>query len=215
MEASEVKGKKILIELHYLPSLAYIGFLNASSALIIDPDDIYSKQTYRNRCRIRGANSVEDLIVPVKKISGQKTPMRQVEIDYGQKWINRHTRAIQSAYGKAPFFEYYAEELLSIYSQKPVLLMELNLLLLTKCLEVVELDKQPLIVSELDETEKNSFLNLKNEINPKKTFSGDSGLMTMEYFQVFGSNFAPNLSIIDLIFCEGPQARDYIMRTSV
>lgn len=209
-----MKNKVLFIELHYLPCIQYFTYLNHCQKILIDRNDLYMKQTYRNRCRINGANNIEDLIIPVKKNKQRPFLTHEVEIDYTQKWMNRHTRAIQSSYGKAPFFEYYADEILAIYTKKPRLLFDLNLELLTKCLEILELNVTVALKDKIDEEDKTQLIDLKNQINPKKTIYKDGSFISKNYFQVFGNNFAPNLSIIDLIFCEGPQAREYIQQTS-
>ena len=128
--------------------------------------------------------------------------------------MNRHMRAIQSAYGKAPFFEYYADEIMEIYQGQTQKLFDLNMAFLTKCLELLELDIEVQLLDKTDTVVKTSLYDAKNAINPKKTISTDSGFKSINYFQVFGNNFVPNLSIIDLIFCEGPQAREYIRRSA-
>jgi hypothetical protein len=209
-----MKQNTLLIELHYLPCIQYFTYLHAHRNVIIDLAHPYTKQTYRNRCRINGANNVEDLIIPIRKGSSGKIPFGKIEIDYEQKWLNRHRRAIQSAYGKAPFYEYYKDELFEVYEQKPTLLSHLNQALLTKCLEIIDLNIEIEYVENFEIKDKNSLYNAINEISPKKTICEKNRFNSIEYFQVFGNNFAPNLSIADLIFCEGPGAGDIIRKSS-
>lgn len=204
----------LFIELHYLPCIQYFAYLSSFDKILIDPDDVYIKQTYRNRCRINGANNIENLIIPIKKASNKKLLTRNVEIDYNQKWLYKHIRAIRSAYGKAPFFEYYADELFEIYNKKPNHLLDLNKELLTKCLEILDLDLNIEYLKKESSFETNSLFDAKNEVNPKKSITKNSIFTSVNYFQVFGSNFVNNLSIIDLIFCEGPQARQIIEKSS-
>lgn len=203
----------LFIELQYLPCIQYFAYLSSFDEILIDPDDIYLKQTYRNRCRINGVNNIENLIIPIKKASKNKLLTRNVEIDYNQKWLSKHIRAIKSAYGKAPFFEYYADELFEIYNKKSSHLLNLNKALLTKCLEIMDFDLKINYFNNLDEKEKNDVLDAKNEVNPKKSITENPFFTSVNYFQVFGSNFVDNLSIIDLIFCEGPNARHIIEKS--
>ena len=195
----------ILIELHYLPCIAYFSYIASFENVLIDIGEEYSKQSYRNRCRINGANKVENLIIPVKK-RDHKQRFSEVEIDYSQKWLNSHIRAIQSAYGKAPFFEYYAEDIFEIYQARPQRLMDLNQKFLTKCLELLELQINIDLVDSINIFSNKEVYNAKNVINPKKILPEDSLFYPQKYFQVFGKNFVPNISVIDLIFCEGPGA---------
>ena len=200
----------LFIELHYLPCIQYFAYLSSFDKILIDPDDSYAKQTYRNRCRINGANNIENLIIPVKKVSNKRMATQHVKIDYKQKWLSKHIRAIQSAYGKAPFFEYYEDELLGIYNKNPTHLFDLNKALLTKCLEILELDVKIEFSQKIAASKINGAYDARNEITPKKSYPNSSFFSSVKYFKVFGNNFVNNLSIIDLIFCEGPQARQII-----
>lgn len=204
----------LLIELHYLPCIQYFVYLSSFENVIIDRYDQYTKQTYRNRCRINGANKTEDLIIPIRKVHGTKMSMYDVEIDYNQKWLGKHLRAIQSAYGKAPFFEYYADDFWEIYNKKPRSLFDLNRALLTKCLEILQLSAKVEFLAKEKEKSKNSLYDARNAINPKKQETKDALFSSTSYFQVFGNNFVDNLSIIDLIFCEGPQAQGVIKKST-
>jgi len=200
---------RLVIELHYLPSVAYFVYLSFFENVFIDLGEQYSKQTYRNRCIINGANKVENLIVPVKG-RNHKTTIQNIEIDYRQKWLNNHLRAIQSAYGKAPFFEYYADDLFEIFKSKPARLIDLNLALLTKCLEFLELQIDIDFIEKIEKFTENNCYDAKNIIHPKKSLSKSELFTPQKYFQIFGKNFVPNLSVIDLIFCEGPAASQII-----
>ena len=153
------------------------------------------------------------MIVPVKG-RDHKQRLCDVEIDYGQKWLNNHIRSIQSAYGKAPFFEYYADEFFEILLKRPAKLLELNKEILTKCLELIELQIEVKYIDNIDKFPKISTYNAKNVIHPKKKLAKSELYTPQNYFQVFGKNFVPNLSILDLIFCEGTEAGRLIKKTS-
>jgi len=202
--------KILVIELQYLPCIKYFVYLNSFDQIIIKPNDAYSKQTYRNRCRINGANNIENLIIPTKKNSGKKKLTRDVEIDYNQKWLNKHVRAIISAYGKAPFFEYYIDDIIEVFTIKHKLLFEHNKALLTKCLEILGLNVKIEFGGKRINFNESNVINAINLINPKNTITEEMDYSPIEYFQVFGNKFVENLSIIDLIFCEGPQAKTII-----
>ena len=206
------ESKTLIIELHYLPSIPYFAYLASFSQVVIDIGELYSKQSYRNRCRINGANKVENLIIPVKD-GNKKNQVSDVEIDYHQKWLNNHLRAIQSAYGKAPFFEYYIDDLLEIYRQKPIQLAELTRGLLTKCLELLDLQIEIKFSKNVMTFSESRAINAKNTIHPKKVLSESPLYNPQKYFQVFGKNFVPNLSVIDLLFGEGPEASSIIKKS--
>lgn len=203
----------LLIELHYLPSIQYFVYLNFYKNIIIDINDKYVKQSYRNRCRINGANKIEDLIIPTKKNPTLKKTT-DIEIDHQQKWLNNHLRAIQSAYGKAPFYEYYADDFKALFNKNQNSLFSFNKELLTKCLDILGLDVHLTFDKNSMDLEEKEVCDIRNAINPKKSNPRESIFMPERYFQVFGNNFVPDLSIIDLIFCEGPQAGHIIQKSS-
>lgn len=203
------KSSVLLIELHYLPGISYFSYISSFGQVVIDIGEDFAKQSYRNRCRINGANKVDNLIIPVKK-RDLRQKVSEVEIDYKQKWLNNHKRAIQSAYGRAPFFEYYAEDIFGVFEKKPARLFDLNRDLLTKCLEMLELQIDINFTDQIDNISKKELYNAKNVIHPKKSLTEYALFFPKEYFQIFGKNFVPDLSVIDLIFCEGPGARQII-----
>ena len=133
--------KTVCIESHYFPSIAYFRAIHDGDRLIIEVQEYFVKQTYRNRCEILTANGVDKLIVPLTANHG-KVSIRDVRIDYSQKWLNGHWRAIQSAYGNAPFFEFYTDDLHKILFSKKEFLLDLNMALLTICLKWLKLRPQ-------------------------------------------------------------------------
>ena len=194
-----------LIDLQYLPQANYFALLLTEPEIEIDGYEHFVKQTYRNRCRILTASGIDELSIPV--LGGRKKILtKDIRIDYSQKWFNRNWRAIQSAYGKAPFFEYYAEDLLAVYQKKHEFLFDLTHELLTQCLDFLQFDvtlKFTTAYHSLEKTPQNDF---RSKINPKSTPDILNTYTQFIYPQVFGNNFVNNLSVIDLIFCEGPQA---------
>jgi len=201
---------RILTELFYLPTLEYFTAVLENGEILIDGAEKYQKQTFRNRTLILLANKVEVLSVPV--LGGNSgLPYKEVKIDYGQKWKNVHLRGIQSGYGKAPFFEYFYPYFEKVYQKNLTFLFDLNLELLTVCLKLMQLDVK-LSVKENIGRER-----LENDIrgimDAKKGFESRTFYRSEAYPQLFGLNFVPNLSVIDLLFCEGPASLN-ILRTS-
>lgn len=199
----------VLIELHYLPCIAYFSALSSCKELVVEKNEHFQKQTFRNRCYIKGPHQRETLIIPVIHSHG-KTPVTEVRIDYNQKWLNNHWRTIQTAYGNAPFFEYYAPELHDALFNKPATLYELNFSIVTLCLSW--LNRKP-VIRESERYEREAprgITDLRDVINPKKEDGCNRFYESTEYPQVFGSMFVPNLSLIDLVFNQGPGAWEII-----
>jgi len=194
-----------IINLQYLPQPGYIALLLTEPELEIDAHENYVKQTYRNRCRILTAGGIDELSIPV--LGGRKKiATKDIKIDYSQKWLNRNWRAIQSAYGNAPFFEYYAEDFLTIYEKKPTFLFDLTFELLTQCLNTIKIDIELKFTNDYHDLKKRPQDDLRSIISPKTNSNIINTYNQVAYQQVFGNEFVNNLSVIDLIFCEGPQA---------
>jgi len=196
--------EKALIELHYLPSLAYFSlFLQYS--MVLDAHEHVEKQSYRNRSHIHTSSGLGALIVPMVH-EKEKIPISQIRIDFGQKWQKNHWGAIQSAYGKAPFFEFYGGELRECLFSAPSFLFELNLNLLSLCLKWLKLDASPAFSERYHEKGNFPGNDLRNQIHPKNDETWNQYYHPQPYIQVFGNKFASNLSLMDLIFCQGPEA---------
>jgi hypothetical protein len=203
-----------LIELHFLPSVSYFSLLFSYDKIIFERFEHYVKQSFRNRCYINTATGREILIVPLTEKHG-KVVITSVKIDYSQKWLNRTWRTIQSAYGNAPFFEYYAEELHAVLFKKFNFLYDLNVELLSLCLKWL---RRNIITSETTHYEKivlPPVYDLRNVLTGKNEPSELIKFRPVPYQQVFGSNFVPDLSLLDLICCVGPGAMDVIQRSTI
>lgn len=204
----------VIVDLQYLPSLEYFACLLKYPNVFIEANEHYQKQSYRNRCRILAANKVDSLTVPV--VGGnKKTLIRDIKIDYSQRWQAIHWRAIVSAYSKAPFFEYYAPYFEPVYRQKYQYLFDLNWELLTICLSLLQFKNLPILTSDYVKTVEKPCLDLRSAIHPKKNYKDNKIYLANAYVQNFGNEFVPNLSIVDLLFCEGTQAKKIINQSTL
>ncbi|TVP48788.1 MAG: hypothetical protein EA341_10305 [Mongoliibacter sp.] len=197
----------IITELFYLPSIEYFAAVQGNGIICLDDLERYQKQSLRNRTSILLANKTEKLSVPV--YGGNKNqPYRDIRIDYEQKWLNVHLRGMQSAYGKAPFFEFYYPYLEQVYLKKLPFLIDMNQQLLTVCLKLLRWDTEVKYLSEFGE--KSGLSDLRGVIKSKEHFTERDIYEARPYSQLFGVDFVPNLSIIDLLFCAGPEAEAII-----
>lgn len=207
---------RLLIETQYLPSIAYFQLIQKfENKITLEYCENFEKQSFRNRTNILTANGSYSLSVPVEK-ANSKVLISEVKIDYSQRWQQVHIRAIQSAYGKSPFFEQYFEDISQIISKQHSLLINLNHELLQYVCKRLKIRLDVTFSEEYikgEETENCQFVDARSLIHPKKDnfcHKLTQDLSVQPYQQVFGENFVPNLSILDLLFNEGPAAKQYL-----
>ncbi|MCJ8165864.1 WbqC family protein [Pontibacter sp. E15-1] len=199
----------LLTEAQYNPPVSYFWHALRAEILLLEQHENYIKQSYRNRCHVLTAQGVQPLSVPVVKGSSRhKTLITEIEIDYTQKWYNVHWRTIQAAYGRAPYFEFYTDYLQEVYARRPKYLFQLNTDLLRLYLKLLKLNR-PLGFTEAYHQEKQgeNVLDMRNRIHPKIY---PDILNVKPYTQVFGKQFVPELSILDLLFTQGPASLSFL-----
>lgn len=202
-------GVSILLPLTYLGPVSYFAEILKADQVIVEVCEHYIKQTCRNRCKISTANVLLDLVIPVRKVHGNHTKVRDMEIVYAQKWQLNHWRAIESAYSKAPFFLYYREELGPYYQKQYRLLSEFNSKLLLLMLDLIGIDKR------VDFTARYQGAIELTGVEDHRSAYDSEGLRGKDfpvYYQVFSDKqkFHPDLSIVDLLFNLGPDTKRYL-----
>jgi hypothetical protein len=131
-----------------------------------------------------------------------------VEIDYTSPWQKIHLKSIQSAYQTSPFYEYYSDDFNALYDEMPERLFDLNLRLLQYVLKQIDLITD-IHLTEAFEKMPADIVDFRRSIQPKaRLYKPDENFVPAPYQQVFRERygFLPNLSIIDLLFNEGPNA---------
>lgn len=207
--------QEAILALHYLPNLDYFASILYFDKIIIDTYEHYEKQSYRNRTEILTTQGKMSLTVPVVKQSGKQV-MQEVQIDYTQKWARHHWRSICTAYGKAPFFEHYAHYFEPFFHQNFDSLTQLNWQILTLCLNILSISKQITLSDHyIKESTQKQQIDLRTYLHPKNNTQNQRLFGIPSYIQVFGKPFVANLSILDLIFCEGPNAKQLLKQSII
>lgn len=190
----------------YFPCISYMAQLIEDPSPRIEIYDTYHKQTYRNRCRVMTANGVESLSVPVVKVNGNHTMTKDVAISHVEPWQHIHSRCLESAYKAAPYFDHYYDFLKAVFEHPFDKLIDLNDAALKAVLKMLKIQKD--IVHSTD-YEKNTENDLREKFSPKAI---PNPSRFPNYYQVFSTKhpFAPDLSILDLIFNEGPNSLIYL-----
>jgi hypothetical protein len=195
----------ILIESQYFPSVAYFVAIYNAKEVWIENYELFEKRSFRNRCTIQTSNGSLDLTVPVYG-ANKKNLTQKLQIDMHEKWVNNHWRAIQSAYGKSPFFDFYAQGFNEILFSKETNLFNLNQKLLTNCLSCLQIDTKIGLTTLYEKKPEPHIIDLRSRIHPRKPLSALNWFNAKPYQQIFGNNFVPNLSVLDLLFCSGPES---------
>jgi len=205
----------VLLSTAYFGPIQYFTKFLISTKRIIERYDHYSKQTYRNRCKIYGGNGVLILSIPVQKGSEHKSHVRDVRIDYVKNWQKRHWKGIESAYMHSPFFEFYMDDFQSFLGKKYEFLIDLNLELLDFLLKALDIEIEYSLTDDFIETGPQQIIDCREIIHPKRDFASDPHFRAQTYPQVFADRmgFKENLSIIDLLFNEGPNARSVLEKS--
>lgn len=186
----------------YFPSIHYVRELCKFETPCIDQHEHWIKQSIRNRCEILTAEGILRLVVPISHRE-TKQPLSEIQICTDNSWPIKHWRAIQSAYGQAPYFEAYHLEIESMLRNHPKTLLELNQQILRFFIDAWDLPIT-LTTSSVFTPYSDQDLRLKQWMDREKMNA---------YQQVFSYNkpFSCNLSVLDLLMCEGPMGRLLIL----
>jgi hypothetical protein len=195
-----------LIELQYFPPVTYFSILLKHKNVWIEQLENYQKGSYRNRCHIATANGLLRLSVPLEKGKNNQTTIKDVKIHNDTNWQTQHWRAIKSAYGNAPYFEYYADELLPFFEKKYDYLFDWNLDLLTCVMELFMMPNTLQFTAEYQVNPDKNITDFRDIISPKK--ANNERFKQIPYTQLFTEKhgFIPELSILDILFCKGTEA---------
>jgi hypothetical protein len=194
----------LFIPTYFSPISQYQALLNSNS-ITFEVEDNYQKQTYRNRCYIYGANGKQLLNIPVTiPKSSKKTKSKDILVE-NANWQKQHYKSLEAAYNHSPFFEFYKDDLRKIFSKKYTYLLDVNLDSFKFIMDALELFKEYTLSKKYEETKLNDFRNLADS---KKKVE----ISSIPYIQMFDQKFGflKNLSILDLLFMEGPNSINFL-----
>ena len=199
--------ESILVHPTYFPSIVQMAAMVQSKEVVFEMDDNYQKQSYRSRTYIAHSNGVLLLNIPIKhRKDVKKNKTKDTIIENSFPWQLQHWKSLESAYRTSPYFEFYEDELKPIFLKPTDSLFHFNLEVLDLIFELLDLKIKYTFTAEY--FKKPSQQDLRYLVNPKLKidFKLDS------YFQVLTKQheFLPNLSILDLLFNEGPNAVIYL-----
>ncbi|MEO7531280.1 MAG: WbqC family protein [Sediminibacterium sp.] len=196
---------QLIIDNQYFGSIDYIKILFQFSNIEFEQYESYQKMSFRNRCMVAGSNGVVGLSVPLEKGRGQKELMKDVRISHSANWRVQHLRTIESCYSRSPFFEFYRDGVWALLEKEENFLLDQNLKILDWLKKVLKCNGEISLTEEYQKTYPPEIVDCRNRLVPKNYAQQVNDL---RYTQVFEDRigFAPNLCILDLLFCCGPEA---------
>ena len=196
----------MLLSVAYLPPVEYFALLAKYSSVNVEACENYRRQTWRNRCRILTASGPEDLRFPV--VHDGERLITRVRVDYETPWVAKTEQALDSAYYSSPFFEYYRDGLYEILDSKPETLWELDMALTRWLLLKLGLGTEVVPTQEFVPPRPEDPSDMRYALSPKVP----SPYKGRPYWQVFREKygFTGGLSVVDLLFNEGPEAASYL-----
>lgn len=194
---------KAILELSYLPNVVWFKNYLKHEIILVEQEENFVKSTFRNRCEIAGANGKQKLSIPILGGRDHHQLYKNVKIDNRVPWQKIHWQSIRSAYGSTPFFEFYAERFQPYYEKEFEFLFEFNHELLKTVLKILKTDKSFELTSVFEKKPEGTL-----DLRGKKAVESSK-----RYYQPFEerNGFQKNLSVIDVIFNLGPQAKEYLL----
>ena len=174
---------RILISTAYLPPVEYFSLIHNADEVLVEREENYLKQTYRNRCYLLSANGRQTLTVPVYLGSVHKTALKDIRIDYSKRWQQVHLRAMCTSYRASPFFEFYIEEIERIILKNHEFLIDLNTGLTESILKILGIKTSIAYTSTFIPLGTIDY-DFRYKITPKR----QSDFTLKEYTQVFNNS---------------------------
>jgi hypothetical protein len=197
----------ILLSTAYFAPVHFYSRAIAHKQVYIEQFEHFNKQTYRNRAVILGGNGPITLVVPVVKGRGSKILIKDLKVSYEMNWQRNQWQTIISAYNSSPYFEYYKDDIQPFFEKKIKYLLDLNQTINETICELLEIENNTILTNDFEKVPK-EHLNFREIISPKNKTLPDPSFKPTEYTQVFSDKFGftSNLSILDLLFNEGPNS---------
>ncbi|HET8574131.1 MAG TPA: WbqC family protein [Edaphocola sp.] len=208
----DIQGKILLCSMMPFPTIAWWAKALKARKICFDAFEHYQKMSGRNRYYLAGPSGKQLLSIPLKGGRNQRVAMNKVRVDNDSGWRKTHWRTIQSFYGRAPFFEFFAEDLGDLFesSSESENLYDWSLqgIRLVAGMMGMKLD--------IEHTEIYREEYPCGEFSDIRILGGENKDVQDQrpYHQVFQdrAGFVAGCSVLDLMFCLGPQALNYLKR---
>lgn len=196
--------KTVLLTTEYFGPVSSYKLMHGAELALIEHCENYQKKSYRNRCRISSPNDIVLLTVPLASGKNSKCPIAEVTISYEVDWIEAHHQSLLACYGKSPYYEYYIDDLLEILHRNYEKLIDLNTALTAYIVKYLDIETGVAPTAEYQKSVNNQTIDLRryDYLNRSKL-----DIEAVSYEQVWSDrhDFRSDLSILDLLFCKGPE----------
>ena len=204
--------QKLIVDLQYFAPVTVYKKLTGFSNIVFEQYEHFDKMSFRNRTVVAGANGPVNLSVPLESGRNQRSLVKDVRISAKENWQSRHWKTIQSCYNRSPFFEFYSPDLEELYRKRFQYLWDWNLACFEWTIRKLRVSIEVNFSTEYQPLyDMNSYADWRGKILPKN--KPNPGQYPV-YRQVFEERlgFLPNLSILDLMFCQGTRAMEILLR---
>lgn len=224
----------VILQPGYLPWLGFFEQLWKSDIFVFYDDVQFDKNGWRNRNRIKTQHGTQWLTVPVHVNFGDK--VKDIKIANTISWKGKHLKSIEAAYHRAPFFEEYFCIIQNVLSKEWNYLVNLDVALIHDICGALNLERKLFFSSELHVEEKGKverLVGICKALGADTFYEGAAGRnyidgaafqkegIKVEYqnyehpiYRQLHGDFVSHLSVLDLIFNEGPKSLEILTKSS-
>jgi len=203
----------LLVESQYFAPVILFKMLSKGSHIEFDVYENYQKMSFRNRCVVAGGKGPVNLSVPLLEGRNQRRLVKEVQIDNRRPWQGQHWKTILSCYNRSPWFSFYCDDMEELYRQPFQFLVDWNLACFEWAVQQLGIVPAAGFTQQYEEHyDEEKYLDCRNRLLPKNILQQFP--QPVSYRQVFEerTGFIPHLSILDLLFCEGKNARQILLK---
>jgi len=219
----------------YIPWLGYFDKIAKSDGFVFLNEVQYKDREFQNRNKIRTKTGWIWLTVPVVTKGLGRQKISEVRIDNSSAWQRKHSQSLKTCYGKTVFFERYFPFFENIYNTRFESLARLNTEIIKYILSELGLSGKLYQDTDLDihSQKTDRILEICRKLKADTYLSGSGGRQYLEedkfrqagvklVYQEFThpfynqrvlsqeENFLPYMSVIDLLFNEGPNSKNIL-----